>query len=162
MFEKVRVEVDPQASENNCYNNCVAKAVRDGGEVVVGWRRTPATTQGGLIVSLDHHAVWRSPSGELVDISPRVAATGGQLVVITDKEIEFRPDPEATFLEDGRARPSQYVPGAEDTWGLLKQACEWANSSAAHAAAGDQQKAQYANDKARALLNQHWERVRRG
>jgi hypothetical protein len=160
MFQKVRVDIDPQATPNNCYNNCGTKVCRDGGEVVVGWRKTPATTQGGLIVSLDHHAVWQSPSGELIDITPRVILTGGHELTVTDKEIEFCPAPEATFFEGGRARPSQCVPEAEDKWGLLKRACDWANNSAEHKAAGRGEKAQYADDKAKALLNQHWNRLR--
>ena len=159
MFEKVNVRIDPLATDNNCYNNCLAKMERNGGDVVVGWRRTPATTptrQGVLLASLDHHAVWRSPTGELIDISPRVALKGDQLLTgIVDSEIDFEPEPEATFDAEGRALPSRYVPLACDTFGLLQQACNWANRAAGHESARRADKAAYANRKVKQLLEQH-------
>jgi hypothetical protein len=154
---KVKVQIDPLAKGNNCYDNCVEKAKRDGGKVVVGWRKSLAASQGALIASLDHHAVWETPQGELIDITPRIVLTEGQLKRIIDEVIDFEIDESAAF-QDGRALPSQYVPNVEDTFGLLKKACEWANKVQNHINAGETAKADYADRKAKDLLNQHWKR----
>ncbi|WP_143393531.1 hypothetical protein [Fimbriiglobus ruber] len=159
MFEKVRVQIDPLAADNDCYNNCVAKKVRDGGEVVVGWRLTPATTSsalGPLIASLDHHAIWQSPDGELIDISPRVALKGDQLRTgIADENVEFKRDPEASFDANGRARSSKYVPLASDTFGYLQEACDWANQADKYDAAGNTGQSLYAQKRVKDFLDRH-------
>lgn len=156
MFIKVKVVVDPQSLDNDCYRNCVAKVARDGGEVVVGWRRTPASERGSLIASLDHHAVWRSPAGELIDISRRAALDQGRLVTgIEDVVIDFEIDPEATFSPTGVGRISRYVPLVDDRFGLLHKACELATASAEFRAGGLADKAEYAHRKAQQLLDRH-------
>lgn len=161
MFQKVQVVVDPDSLDNDCYRNCLFKVARDGGEVVVGWRRTPATNIRPLIASLDHHAVWRSPSGELIDISRRAAIDRGRLVTgIQDAEIDFEPDPAATFSSSGMGRLSRYVPLVEDKFGLLARACELATAAVEHRAEGRIDKAEYAHRKAQQLLDQHRERLR--
>ena len=161
MFQKVQVVVDPDSLDNDCYRNCLFKVARDGGEVVVGWRRTPATNVRPLIASLDHHAVWRSPSGELIDISRRAAIDRGRLVTgIQDAEIDFEPDPTATFSATAMGRLSRYVPLVEDKFGLLARACELATAAVEHRAEGRIEKAEYAHRKAQQLLDQHRERLR--
>lgn len=156
MFIKVKVVVDPLSLDNDCYRNCVNKVAREGGEVVVGWRRTPASEHNALIASLDHHAVWRSPSGELIDISRRVALDRGRLVTgIEDAEIDFEVDPEATFSPAGVGRASRYVPLVDDKFGLLRKACELASASAEFRADGLLDKADYAHRKAQQLLDRH-------
>jgi hypothetical protein len=72
LFVPVPVVIDPRSRENDCYLNCVSRAEMEGGEVVVGWRRTSAVTDAELIATLDQHAIWRSPSGDLIDISRRI------------------------------------------------------------------------------------------
>src|SRR5262245_1329679 len=110
LFIRIPVQIDPLSRENDCYPNCVAKVERDGGNVVVGWRRTRATTDVNLIATVDHHAVWRNPSGALIDISSRIHIFNGRLEIITDRYSYFMPDASATF-EDGRARPSSTAQG---------------------------------------------------
>ena len=78
IFPHVPVEIDPLSKGNECYQNCVAKSQREGGLVVVGWRRTFATVGVPLIANLDHHAIWRSPSEALIDISPWVRFFNGE------------------------------------------------------------------------------------
>lgn len=156
MFTKVKVVVDPQSLDNDCYRNCLNKVARDGGEVVVGWRLTRASEGSALIASLDHHAVWRSPIGELIDISRRAALEQGRLVTgIEDVEIDFEIDPEATFSASGMSRLSRYVPLVDDKFGLLHKACELATASAEHRAEGRPDKAEYAHRKAQQLLDRH-------
>jgi len=160
MFVKVKVVVDPSSLDNDCYQNCVRKVAREGGEVVVGWRRTPATVERPLIASIDHHAVWRNPQGELIDVSRRAVIDQGRLVTgIEDAVIEFEIDPEATFSSAGMGRLSRYVPLVADRFGLLRKACEFATASAEHRAQGRLEKAEYAHRKAQQLLDQHRERA---
>lgn len=159
MFVKVRVEIDPESLDNDCYRNCVNKVAREGGEVVVGWRRTPATTERPMIASIDHHAIWRSPQGELIDISRRATIDHGRLVTgIEDREIDFEIDPEATFSVEGKGRLSRYVPLTEDKYGLLEKACAFATAEVEHRAMRRPDKADYAHRKAQQLLNLHFER----
>jgi hypothetical protein len=158
---KVRVEIDPLATDNESYDNCAARARRNGGAVVVGWRLRAAPEHGGHVVSREHHAVWRGPSGELLDITPRLVLTERGLQRLgTGEEIEFEADPEATFLQ-GRPRPNTHVPSGDDPHGLLKKACEWANKAAELRAAGDAARAEYADKKVADLLAQHQRRVAR-
>jgi hypothetical protein len=65
-----RHEPDPEAKPNECYTNCRAKVARSGGSIQYG-----CTFAGEL--SLDYviatgHAVWRSPDGDFIDITPRL------------------------------------------------------------------------------------------
>lgn len=156
MFVKVKVAVDPLSLDNDCYANCVKKVARDGGDVVVGWRLTPASEGPALIASIDHHAVWRSPTGELIDVSRRAVLDRGRLVTgIEDDEIDFEIDPNATFSSAGMGRSSRYVPLVDDKFGLLRKACDLATVSAEHRAGGRPDKAEYAHRKAQQLLDRH-------
>jgi hypothetical protein len=53
---RVRVEIDPLATDNESYNNCLARVRLSGGAVVVGWRLLKAAEHGGHITSREHHA----------------------------------------------------------------------------------------------------------
>lgn len=154
LFIRIPVHIDPLSRENDCYPNCVAKVSRDGGKVVVGWRRTRATTDVNLIATVDHHAVWRNPSGALIDISSRIHILNGRLEIIEDRCSYFMPDPAATF-EDGRARPSRHIPLARDPNGYLAKACEKMDYRAKLLEAGDDAKANYEYGKIVELLRRH-------
>src|SRR4051812_9881300 len=97
LFVRVPVKIDPLSRPNQCYQNCVTKVERDGGRVIVGWRKTCATVGAELIATLDHHAVWESPAGELVDISARVRIFNKREEIIVDKYIDFMAASAAKF-----------------------------------------------------------------
>jgi len=63
----VRVQVDPAAKINNCYYNVSDKVKHDGGKTIYGW----AIWNSNYICEGEMHAVWQSPIGELIDITPR-------------------------------------------------------------------------------------------
>jgi len=84
IFLCVPVAIAPLCRDNECSANCVAKAERDGGRVLVGWRKTCASVGAKLIATLDHHAIWESPSGALIDISARVRFFNGRLERIVE------------------------------------------------------------------------------
>jgi hypothetical protein len=95
LFKRLHFRDEPSARPNECYANCNAKAERDGGKFVVGWRRDRAIQDGpDLIASLAHHAVWESPNGEMCDITPSIAMLNGVEKTMKPNFIHFhaRPD----------------------------------------------------------------------
>jgi hypothetical protein len=74
--------------EHECFANAAAHAAAHGGQVVYGWALWEWPT---VMVEGEFHAVWRSPGGDLVDVSPR---EDGEARVL------FLPDPSRTH--DGR------------------------------------------------------------
>jgi hypothetical protein len=81
----VRVAASPAARVAYCFDNSVAHAAAHGGEAVYGWAvwRWP-----GRWFEAEHHAVWRSPSGDLVDVTPQAG---------DPPRILFLPDPSAPY-----------------------------------------------------------------
>ena len=66
-LRNVRVKVEPGAEIANCYYNVSDKVKRDGGNSIYGW----AIWCDQYICESEMHAVWESPTGELIDITPR-------------------------------------------------------------------------------------------
>jgi hypothetical protein len=56
-----------------CFENAARKVERDGGKVQFGWmfqHRLVADIPGpGYLIAI-HHAVWRAPDGQLIDVTP--------------------------------------------------------------------------------------------
>lgn len=64
---------DLSAIVNACYQNVDDKVVRDGGGAQYGWyfRLMYATTISDIgYLTATHHAVWRSPKSQLIDVTP--------------------------------------------------------------------------------------------
>lgn len=62
----VPVEPDVNAKERMCFINVKIKTEVNGGKVVYGWR----INDGDLILEAEFHAVWETPNGILIDITP--------------------------------------------------------------------------------------------
>lgn len=62
----VPLRIDSTAKFGFCYLNTIRKAATSGGSPVFGWnlRENPD------YVSTEWHSVWKSPEGELIDITP--------------------------------------------------------------------------------------------
>jgi hypothetical protein len=160
LFLRILVVIEPYSRENECYVNCMEKVARDGGAVVVGWRRTCATIgAAALIATLDHHAVWKSPEGELIDVSPRLIFVDSKAERVTDNVIDFMVDPTATFDDPRCARDSFTIPMAPDIFGYLKKAFERMDQRAKHFYADEISKANYEGQKIEELLNAHIQRI---
>lgn len=84
--EPVYVPVDPVpgATPNSCFSNVAAKVAAAGGSQVLGWTIWATA----VMVEAEFHAVWRSPVGELVDVSPRPHG---------EKQTLFLADPSCTY-----------------------------------------------------------------
>jgi hypothetical protein len=59
------LRVEPYSTQSNCFFNVEEKISRDRGKMIFGW-----SLHGGLFLQAEMHAVWESPTGELIDITP--------------------------------------------------------------------------------------------
>ncbi|WP_237051002.1 SEC-C domain-containing protein [Lysobacter capsici] len=62
------VKPDPEAFVNECFPNVEAKIVRAGGSMLCGWQLWEWPH---VLVEAEFHAVWLSPDGGMVDITPK-------------------------------------------------------------------------------------------
>jgi hypothetical protein len=62
------VQPEADAKINECFPNVVAKVQKDGGSIVFGWQLWEWPH---VLIEAEFHAVWRSPEGELKEISPK-------------------------------------------------------------------------------------------
>ena len=79
-LQYVKVLIESDAEINECFPNLERKIKRDGGGIQYGWAIWYLP---GILMEAEFHAVWVSPKGELIDISPHQ---------IQFKEILFLPD----------------------------------------------------------------------
>ncbi|MDD2758321.1 MAG: hypothetical protein PHD72_03035 [Patescibacteria group bacterium] len=63
----VPVESEPFAIMNNCFPNVQEKIKRQGGAQILGWQ----IWQSDFLIEAEFHAIWESPNGDLIDITPK-------------------------------------------------------------------------------------------
>lgn len=107
---RVPMSVEAGAEAGFCFRNVREKVGRDGGRQQLGWlfQHVPGT---GVLVAI-HHAVWVSPSGASIDITPHGEC---EYVLVEQGGLLFLPDDTATLLTDrtstcGLARPNRAFP----------------------------------------------------
>lgn len=95
----VRVQPAPAAKFIHCFENSETEAARHGGAAAYGWAiwHWP-----GRYFEAEHHAVWRTPEGELIDVTPQTGAP---------PRILFLPDPDAVY-DPARYRRNILAPDA--------------------------------------------------
>lgn len=71
---------------NECFPLVDERVATEGGQRVLGWQ----IWQSQLLIEAEFHAVWKSPTGELVDITPKS---------ILFREILFLPDVKSEYEE---------------------------------------------------------------
>lgn len=64
---KVQIIPDEEATVDNCFPNVLLKIEKDGGEIIYGWEIMLTN----LLIEAQRHAIWKSPKGNLLDITPR-------------------------------------------------------------------------------------------
>ncbi|MBQ4855881.1 SEC-C domain-containing protein [Rhodanobacter sp. B2A1Ga4] len=62
------VQPEPNAVVNECFPNVAAKIERSGGHMICGWQ---IWEWPHVMVEAEFHAVWVSPEGQFVDITPK-------------------------------------------------------------------------------------------
>ena len=106
----VDVRPAPGATPTDCFINADAYAREHGGSVLYGWQiwEWPDT-----LLEAEFHAVWRSPGGELVDVTPKVMGCS---------QILFLANPSATY--EGRQVENVYhaLSGDRDVEGFIELA----------------------------------------
>lgn len=93
----------PDAITSFCFDNVARQISAMGGTAVPGWAIWNIS---GVYLEAEHHGVWRSPSGELVDVSPQL---NGAVRIL------FLPDPDAPY--DPLSYRSNFIsaePGSPD------------------------------------------------
>lgn len=92
----VYVPVKPLAGaeENRCHVNVGGHVMAHGGEAVFGW----IIWQSQVLLDAEAHCNWRSPHGELIDITPKMDG---------EAKVLFLPDPNMEW--EGRMIPSRRV-----------------------------------------------------
>lgn len=85
--QPVYVPVKPEAGGeyNECFRNVKSKVERDGGNIQFGWAIWEWPR---VFLEAECHAVWESPGGELIDISPRSDAER-KVLFLADTKHEF-------------------------------------------------------------------------
>lgn len=73
----VPVKAEPYAKPANCFYNVDEKIKYDGGFAVYGW----SIILGQFLVEAERHAIWQSPHGELIDITPSTSESPTTLFV---------------------------------------------------------------------------------
>lgn len=104
----VRHEAETWAKLNYCFCNVQRKTEECGGERILGWQfiQEPVGSTLGILIAV-HHAIWKSPEGDLVDITPCAGRT-----LRSDTGVMFLPDETATLPKPpgfviGISRPSK-------------------------------------------------------
>lgn len=98
----IYLPVNPEAGAvvNECFPNVQAKLERDGGQMLCGWQ---VWEWPHVLVEAEFHAVWKSPAGALVDITPKTQ---------NETHILFVPDPRLSY--QGLAKDNVRVPLRDD------------------------------------------------
>ena len=65
--EYVKCRPNQNSPQNECFPLVVERVIAGGGERILGWQ----IWQGQLLVEAEFHAVWKTPEGELIDITPK-------------------------------------------------------------------------------------------
>lgn len=84
----VPVRAEGYATINDCFFNVNDKIANDSGEIVYGWK----LQQGSLIQEAERHAIWKSPDGELIDVTPEPLGQNRILFLVEDKGWVFDGD----------------------------------------------------------------------
>lgn len=100
--EPVYLPVRPEADAivHECFPNVQAKIARDGGQMLCGWQLWEWPD---VLVEAEFHAVWVSPCGELIDITPKPEG---------ETRILFVPDPGRRY--EGVAIDNVRMPLSDD------------------------------------------------
>lgn len=148
---------------NCCIANVEKIVGQHGGELVTGWMLTESIHH---ITECLHHAVWRSPEGELIDVT-LVCSSGtsdivdGYIGAYVKPEIRFLPDAAAEFWkneqDEWRSLPSKFVPHNKHPY--LKKCVEALTEAERHLRLNDWEKGKYWNSKAERFLS-HYARCR--
>lgn len=106
---RIPVRASPAARWGWCATNVRNHMKQHGGDMVLGW----TIWAGPLLVEGEAHAVWRSPAGEMVDITPKPDG---------EREIVFCPEPAPDGWDGTGDAPPNRVRRLASLWDVLRDA----------------------------------------
>jgi hypothetical protein len=77
----VPIETEDFSEFDSCFFNVGEKVIKDMGEIIYGWK----LHRSSIIIEAERHSVWKSPEGELVDLTPDRSGSNKSLFVQEDK-----------------------------------------------------------------------------
>src|SRR5438552_1876414 len=96
----VEVKPDPMALPLECFPNVAAKIAQEAGTVEHGWA---IWEWPGVFLEAEFHAVWGSPDGKLIDVTPTPDG---------EKRILYLPDPKRKY--QGTSLPNRFLALSSD------------------------------------------------
>jgi hypothetical protein len=112
----VPIKTELFSEDAKCFHNCLEKVRRDGGEVVQGWL---ISLNKGVYLSALFHAVWKTPDGTLVDITPP------QLPSLNSERAVFLHDPNLkATMQDPRPIERRFPIKARRCWVTVATRCQ--------------------------------------
>jgi hypothetical protein len=77
----VALKVEIYSKPDSCFYNVNEKISKDNGEIIYGWK----IYQSSLLIEAERHAIWKSPQGELICISPDSTTSQNILFIQEDQ-----------------------------------------------------------------------------
>lgn len=83
----VYIETIPEAfaQVGECFPSVIQKIELSGGSAVYGWQ----IWQGDFLIEAEFHAVWKSESGELFDITPKAIPSINRILFVPDSKRKY-------------------------------------------------------------------------
>lgn len=94
LVSKLGIEIEPMildiipdadAEYGSCFVNVLNKVREEKGEIIYGWQ----FCEYPYMIEAEFHAVWKSPNGQLIDITPSIS-NENQILFIIDKSRVFQ------------------------------------------------------------------------
>lgn len=112
-FGLVYYRPDKESIATNCISNVMSFVERQGGSVIYGWYFGHRESEkfGNYLIAT-HHAVWRAPNGNLIDITPFHEELKHQPLTLQESVL-FQVDTKAQPIKIGKfliPRPLKFYP----------------------------------------------------
>ncbi|MBN2313371.1 MAG: hypothetical protein JXM79_05540 [Sedimentisphaerales bacterium] len=82
----VRIELEPDAERVECIRNVHKKIMRDGGQIRFGWAIWEIPN---IMIEAVYHAIWISPQGEPIDITPKKQENADRILFLEDSKDKY-------------------------------------------------------------------------
>jgi len=82
----VNVVPEPWSEANECFHNVAKKVESEGGNIIYGWQ---VWLWPEVFIEAEFHAIWQSPSGECIDITPKQCQSDN-ILFIPDSKMTYQ------------------------------------------------------------------------
>ncbi len=81
----INIEREKDAEIDSCFENVKEKVEKDKGEIVYGWQ----FWEQPYMIEAEFHAVWKSPTNQLIDITPKKDESVKKILFVVDENKTF-------------------------------------------------------------------------